>query len=89
MKLKLYSIFPISPDRAILLTANGACGAPKNLAVFSNEVLRKPKLNLDRNSITIRTRKIYENEVRYVNSVLMDEAQEGIAFRDKDRVMLP
>lgn len=89
MKLMLYSIFPISPDRTILLTANGACGAPKNVAVFSNEVLKKPKLNPDRKSITIRTRKIYENEVRYVNSALMDEAQEGIAFRDKGRVALP
>lgn len=89
MELKLYSIFPISPDRTILLTANGVCGAPKNVVVFSNEVLRKPKLNSDRKSITIRTRKIYENEVRYVNSALMDEAQEGIAFRDEGRVELP
>ena len=88
LKLKLYSIFPISPDRMILLTANGACGAPKNVAFFSNEVLRMPKLNPDRKSITIRTRKIYENEVRYVNSVLMDEAQEGVAFKDKARVVL-
>lgn len=89
LELMLYSIFPISPDRTILLTANGACGAPKNVVVFSNEVLRRPKLNQDRKSITIRTRKIYENEVRYVNSALMDEAQEGIAFRDKNRVVLP
>ena len=85
LELMLYYIFPISPDRVILLTANGVCSAPKNVAVFSNEVLRKPKLNPDRKSITIRTRKMYENDVRYVNSALMDEAQEGVAFRDKDR----
>ncbi|MCM1193828.1 MAG: DUF4238 domain-containing protein [Butyrivibrio sp.] len=88
LKLMLYSIFPISPDRVVLLTANGACGAPKNVAFFSNEILRKPKLNSDRKSITIRTRKMYENEVRYVNSVLLSEAQEGVAFRSKDRVEL-
>ncbi len=86
LKLMLYSIFPISPDRVILLTANGVCGAPKNVAIFSNEILRKPKLNPDRKSITIRTRKMYENEVKYVNFMLMDEAREGISFRDKDRV---
>lgn len=86
LKLTLYSIFPISPDRVILLTANGVCGAPKKVAIFSNEVLRKPKLNSDRKSITIRTRKMYENEMECVNSMLMDEAQEGISFRDKDRV---
>lgn len=87
LKLRIYSIFPISPDRVVLLTANGACGAPKNLEIFSNEILRKPKLNPDRKSITIHTRKMYENEVRYVNSVLMDEAQEGVAFRDKGRTI--
>ena len=89
LKLMLYSIFPISPDRVILLTANGVCGAPRNVAVLSNEVLRGPKLSPDRKLITIRTRKLYENEVKYVNSVLMDEAKEGFAFRNKERVALP
>lgn len=89
LELKLYSIFPISPERLILLTANGACGAPKSVAFFSDEVLRKPKLNPDRKSIVIHTRKIYENEVRYINTMLMDEAQRGFAFRDKDRVVFP
>lgn len=89
LELMLYSIFPISPDRIILLTANGACGAPKNVAFFSNEVLRKPKLSPDKKSIVIHTRKLYDHEVRYVNSMLMDEAREGFAFRDKDRVVFP
>lgn len=88
MKMNMYSIFPISPDRTILLAANGVCGAPKNLAVFSKEVLRAPKLSQDGKTITIRARKIYKDDVRYVNSVLMDEAQEGVAFRDKGRVSL-
>ena len=55
--IKKMVICPISPDRIILLTANGACGAPKNVAFFSNEVLRKPKLNPDRKSIVIHARK--------------------------------
>ncbi|MCM1046427.1 MAG: DUF4238 domain-containing protein [Candidatus Gastranaerophilales bacterium] len=86
--LMLYSIFPISPDRIILLAANGVCKVPRNVVVFSNEVLRKPKLNPDGKSITIRTRKIYENEVRYVNSVLLKEANEGVAFREKGRIFI-
>ncbi len=89
MEMNMYAIFPISPDRTILLAANGVCGAPKHVAVFSKEVLRKPKLNPNRKSITIRTRKIYEDEVRYVNSMLMAEADEGVVFRNKGRVELP
>lgn len=84
--LPMYSIFPISPERIILLTANGVEGAPKSVAFFSNEFLKKPKWNPNKKILTIRVKKIYENEVKYVNSVLMKEACEGFAFRDRDRV---
>ena len=86
-ELMLYSIFPISPDRIILLAANGVCNAPEKVAIFSNSVLRKPKLNPDGKSITIRTKKIYENEVGYVNSVLLKESKDGIVFREKGRTI--
>lgn len=55
-------------------------------------------LNGDEISITLEedeklklffARKLYENEVKYVNSALMDEAKAGFAFRDKERVALP
>lgn len=86
LELIMYSIFPVSQERIILLASNGVCSAPKNVAVFSNEVLKKPKLKLDGKSITIHVKKIYKDDVRYVNSVLVKEAHEGVAFRDKDRV---
>lgn len=86
MELPMYSIFPISPDRIILLAANGVEGAPKSVAVFSDEVLKKPKLNPDKKIITIRVKKIYEKEVKYINSVLIKEAYEGFAFRNKERI---
>ncbi|MDE6702033.1 MAG: hypothetical protein K2K10_13645, partial [Acetatifactor sp.] len=38
---------------------------------------------------TAQKRKIYEDEVRYVNSMLMAEADEGVVFRNKGRVELP
>ncbi|MCM1189984.1 MAG: DUF4238 domain-containing protein [Muribaculaceae bacterium] len=88
MQMPLYSIFPISPDRVILLTANGISGAPKSVAFFSDEILRKPQLSRDRKTITIRVRKMYENEIKYINSSLAEEAYEGIAFRNKDRVTI-
>ena len=86
MELPMYSIFPISPDRVILLAANGVEGAPRSVAVLREEVLKKPKLNSDKRIIKIHVKKMYENEVRYVNSVLIKEACEGFAFSNKDRI---
>lgn len=57
MELPMYSIFPISPDRIILLAANGVEGAPRNVAVFSDEVLKKPRLNRNKKIITIHIKK--------------------------------
>lgn len=85
-KLQMYSIFPISPERIILLANNGVEGAPKNLAVFSDKILKKPKWNPNKKIITIHLKKIYENEVKYVNSELVKTAYEGFAFRNEDRV---
>lgn len=88
MELEMYSMYPISPDRVLLLAANGVQGVPRDVAIFSNDVLKKPILNPDKSTITIRVRKVYEKEVRYVNSMLEKEACEGVVFRDKNRVSL-
>lgn len=89
LELILYSIIPISPDRVILLVAKGAAAAPKSVVVFNDEVLKEPKINKNKKIITIHVRKIYEREVEYLNSALIREAHEGVAFRDKSRVMIP
>lgn len=89
LELILYSIIPISPDRVILLVANGATAAPKRVRILNDEVLKKPRISMNKKLITIHVRKIYEREVEYLNSALIREAHEGIAFKDKTRVMLP
>ncbi len=88
IQLHMYYIFPISPNRIILLAANGVQGASRKLTVFSSEVLKKPKWNPYNNSLTFRVKKVYENEVKYVNSVLINEAYEGFVFRDKSRIAI-
>lgn len=86
IEIPMYSIFPISPDRIVLLVANGVEGAPRSVAVLNEEILKKPKLSTNKRLIKIRVKKMYEDEVRYVNSVLIKEAYEGFAFKNKDRV---
>ena len=41
---------------------------------------------MNSDKITIRVKKIYINEVRYINSILVKEANAGFAFKDKNRV---
>lgn len=48
MELSLYSIIPISPNRVLLFVNNGAMGAPKNVVIFNNDILKKPTLNSDK-----------------------------------------
>lgn len=86
MELPMYSIFPISPDRIVLIAANGVEGAPRSVVTLSDEILKKPKLSYNKGIIKIHVKKMYEDEVRYVNSVLIKEAYEGVAFRSKDRI---
>ncbi len=88
-ELHMYSICPISPDRIILLVSNGVLGVPQNVVGLRDEVLKKPKLSLDRRTITIRVKIIYENEVRYVNDALINAAYEGLAFKNKSKVTFP
>ncbi|MBD5158626.1 MAG: DUF4238 domain-containing protein [Butyrivibrio sp.] len=83
----LYSIYPISPDRVILIASNGIDACPKSVAVFSDEVLKKPKVNRE-NKLLIRVKKIYENDVKYINSVQIKEAYDGFAFKDRNKITL-
>lgn len=87
-ELPLYSINPISPNRIILLVANGIKKAPKKVTVLSDEVLKKPKLSSDK-KILINVKKIYENEVKYLNSMLINAVHEGFAFKSENRVIFP
>lgn len=86
IELPMYSVCPISPDRIILLASNGVEGAPKSVATFSDEFLKKPKWNSNKKVITIHVKKMYEDEVKYVNSMIINAAYEGFAFRSEDKV---
>ena len=81
--LHLYSIFTISPDRAILLASTGVEGAPSDVTCFRKCVFTPPKTNPNDNSIRIRFKRLYEEEVKYINSALIKNACEGYVFQKK------
>lgn len=80
-RLQIYSIFPISPSRVILLVSNGAEATPRDVVNLRRGVFTKPKIDNDNMTFTIRVKGLYNEEVRHLNSMVVKNAQEGIAFQ--------
>lgn len=83
LRLQIYSIFPISPSRVILLVSNGAEATPRDVIYLRRGVFTKPKIDDDNMTLTIRVKGLYNDEVRHLNSMVVKNAQEGIAFQKK------
>lgn len=77
----IYSMFPISPRRVILLVSNGAEATPRDVVYLRRCVFTKPKIDNDNMTFTIRVKGLYNEEVRHLNSMVVKNAQEGIAFQ--------
>ncbi len=82
-ELDMYSVFPISPNRAIISANRGVEGAPESVRFLSKEVLKKPLS--DSQHITIRVKKVYQEEVEHINKSIMENSS-GWVFRDKNRI---
>lgn len=81
IQVPIYSMFPISPSRVILLVSNGAEATPRDVVNLRRCVFTKPKVDNDNMTFTIRVKGIYNEEVRHLNSMAVKHAQEGIAFQ--------
>ena len=79
--LHMYSINPISPSRAILLASNGAEWVPGEVLGFRSSILSKPKIYLEDDSVAIRVKKIYPEEVRVLNNMTIHAAQKGYVIK--------
>ena len=80
-QVPIYSMFPISPSRVILLVSNGAEATPRDVIYLRKGVFTKPKIDSDNTTCTIRVKGLYNEEVRHLNSMVVKNAQEGIAFQ--------
>ncbi len=81
IQVPIYSMFPISPSRVILLVSNGAEATPRDVVYLRRGVFTKPKIDNDNMTFTIRVKGLYNEEVRHLNSMVVKNAQEGIAFQ--------
>lgn len=75
-RIHLYSIYPISYKRVLLLVSNGVKKAPGSVRVFDEKTLKQP--NVDReNNLLYSVKKIYGNEVEEINKAIRENAQYG------------
>lgn len=79
--LHLFSIFPISPARIILLVSNGSANAPRDVLELRECVFRNPRVDCD--EIIIRVKRLYQEEIEYINSLILKEAKKGVVFKNK------
>lgn len=83
IQLPMYSINPISPNRVILVVANGAEGTPRDVLEFRQTVLYRPRWNPIEESISIRVKKLYPEEVQKINRLIANAAKIGFVFKKK------
>ncbi len=81
VSLELYSVFPLSPERILMMACRGADGAPRDALGFRQTVLMMPKMYED-GTYTIRKKRFYNEEVEHINGMIFKEAKTGVVFKN-------
>lgn len=87
-EIPLYGIFPISRNRVVLIVESGAREAPREVTHFRNCIFNPPSFNQETDLIRIRVKKLYPEEVRYINGEIFKTSNDGVASSDKNTISL-
>ena len=89
-KAREYSIFPISSDRVLFMADNFLDMAwnNKKLSDFERELKSTPPRSKDGKTVRYHVKKIYESDVKLINAITFDGAEDGLAFKDRAKVSL-
>ena len=91
LKIPMFSYYPISPARVVILTANGVEGAPRDMQDYEEGFLRKPVIVPNSNQFKFTVRKIYEDKVKIINQNMYEATKAiggNIAFKDEERISI-
>lgn len=89
VRIPLFSYYPISPSRIVILSAYGMTGLSKAALDYDEGFLRKPIIVPNDNHYQYTVRKLYENNVRVINQNMFEATKAiggNIAFKDKERI---
>lgn len=81
------SFFPISPERVLIMVTNIMKEAPDSVFGFDKNLFRFPHYYNGQNASIHKVCRIYEDDVKKVNSIIADSSDSYI-FRDKNKVSI-
>ncbi len=81
INLHLYSLYPISPTRMIILVSDGAYKSPQEVIGFDKSILRKPYID-SKNLIHINVKKMYDQDVERINNEIIKCSHYGYIYKN-------
>lgn len=81
LKLQEYFVFPISPQRAIMIVYHGVENAPKAGTGFGGRFFQEPTISEDGKILKIRIKKIHDDNVKSINKMIYENATEGVVVQ--------
>jgi len=82
----MYSYFPISPSRILIMVYRGSETAPQHVRMFNDDFFNQPRYSSDRSKIRFHLKKLYKENVSKINKDLIENADEGFIVMDCSRV---
>ncbi len=101
INIHMHCFFPLSPTRMLILNHimfkeevnDPMLNAMKSFSKISGDMIVPPKSKrimatafLPNDTYIYRVRKIYQDDVEYINALFLNEAQVGIMFKDADKI---
>ena len=87
--LPMLSYYPISPKRAIILAISDIKSIKQSAKQINGTLFRKPVSIENGKVLRYSVKKIYEQDVSFINNFAWKFAKDGVAFIDDKRVTIP
>lgn len=101
VNIHMHCFYPLSPTRMLILnhimfkeeTNDPLLGGMKSFSKISGNMIIPPKCQramatafLPSDTYTYKVRKIYQDDVEYINALFLNEARVGVMFRNEERI---
>lgn len=84
-EMGIFDVYTISPNRAILFANVGCQGVPRDILQLRSLVLNEPIVK-DNNEMLFRVKKLYLEEVEFINNMVIEKAKEGFIYKREVRI---
>lgn len=85
-EIPMFDFLPLSPNRMLMFISKSVQLSNKSVTHFDIDFLKPPKKKYETNEVIIKVKKIYENDVNYINSEMIVNNTEGFIFNNKERL---